>query len=225
MAENGNGTVDTQGLLMAVKVLKASLGDREGGRELLLPLAGQLPRLQVIWVDSGYAGDPFKHGVKQHLGVRLEMAKHRWTGLRGCGSQKEQPSIGSRSCPRAFISFPGDGWWNAPTLGSRTAADSLAILRARIRAARLLFTLLCPGSWSPGWLALTPKLLLSTHFLSRLLCPDGKKAAHLPALSETLKGQHLAEGCGNRRNRSHRALEQYTSAALSSFCSQNSFFL
>ncbi len=34
--------VDTQGLLMSVKVLEASLGDREGGKEVLLPLAGKL---------------------------------------------------------------------------------------------------------------------------------------------------------------------------------------
>lgn len=68
---------------MAVNLLEADLGDREGGRVLLLPLAGQLPRLQVIWVDSGYAGDPFKQWVKQHLGIRLEMVKRRWTGMRG----------------------------------------------------------------------------------------------------------------------------------------------
>jgi putative transposase len=68
---------------MSVKVLSAEPDDREGGRELLLPLVGKLPRLQVIWVDSGYAGAPFKHWVKEHLGVRLEMVNHPWTGLRG----------------------------------------------------------------------------------------------------------------------------------------------
>src|SRR6266851_9095539 len=60
--------VDTQGLLMSVKVLEASLGDREGGRELLLALVGTLPRLQVIWVDSGYAGEPFSNGSRNTLG-------------------------------------------------------------------------------------------------------------------------------------------------------------
>jgi IS1 family transposase len=39
------------------------------------------------------------------------------------------------------------------------------------------------------------------------------------------EGQHTAEGCGNGRNRSRRTLEHYTSAALGSFCSQNSFML
>ncbi|MGI0134638.1 MAG: transposase [Candidatus Micrarchaeaceae archaeon] len=45
--------VDTQGVLMSVKVLAADLGDRDGGKVLLLPLVGKLPRLQVIWADSG----------------------------------------------------------------------------------------------------------------------------------------------------------------------------
>src|SRR5689334_8863333 len=46
--------VDTQGLLLSVKVLAADIGDREGGKVLLTPLAGHLPRLQLIWGDSGY---------------------------------------------------------------------------------------------------------------------------------------------------------------------------
>jgi len=75
--------VDTQGLLMSVKVLAADIADREGGKRLLTPLVGKLPRLQVIWADSGYAGDPFKQWVKDHLGVHLEIVKHAWTGIRG----------------------------------------------------------------------------------------------------------------------------------------------
>jgi hypothetical protein len=35
-------------------VLGADIGDREGGKELLHPLVGKLPRLQLIWGDSGY---------------------------------------------------------------------------------------------------------------------------------------------------------------------------
>jgi putative transposase len=75
--------VDTQGLVLSVKVLAANSTDREGGKQLLAPLVGMLPRLQVIWADSGYIGDPFKRWVKEHLGVRLEIVKHAWTGIRG----------------------------------------------------------------------------------------------------------------------------------------------
>jgi hypothetical protein len=46
--------VETQGLLLAVKVLAADLTDREGARTLLTPLVGKMPRLQLIWADSGY---------------------------------------------------------------------------------------------------------------------------------------------------------------------------
>lgn len=94
--------VDTQGLLMSVKVLEASLGDREGGCELLVPLIGKLPRLQVIWVDSGYAGDPFKQWVQQHLGVRLELVKHRWTGLRGVWAPEGAPIDWDKILPKGF---------------------------------------------------------------------------------------------------------------------------
>src|SRR5215472_537533 len=75
--------VDTQGLLLGVKVLAAEIRDRAGSQVLLTALRGSLPRLHVIWGDSGYAGEPFEHWVKHHLGVRFEIVKHPWTGLRG----------------------------------------------------------------------------------------------------------------------------------------------
>jgi len=75
--------VDTQGLLLCVKVLAADIRDRAAGQVLLTALVGKLPRLQVIWGDSGYAGEPFEQWVTHHLGVRLEIVKHPWTSLRG----------------------------------------------------------------------------------------------------------------------------------------------
>lgn len=98
--------MDTQGLLLAVKVLEASLGDREGGYALLLPLAGKLPRLQLIWVDSGYAGEPFKHWVKEHLGVRVEIVKHRWTGLRGVWAPEGVEIDWDTVLPKGFHVLP-----------------------------------------------------------------------------------------------------------------------
>jgi putative transposase len=75
--------VDTLGLVMSVKVLAADITDREGGKVLLTALKTSLPRLQLIWADSGYAGNPFKQWVKEHLGVGLQIVKHAWTGIRG----------------------------------------------------------------------------------------------------------------------------------------------
>jgi putative transposase len=75
--------VDTQGLLMSVKVLIADLGDQDGGKVLLLPLVGTLPRLQLIWAESGYNGASFEQWVKEALNVRLEIVNHSWTGIKG----------------------------------------------------------------------------------------------------------------------------------------------
>lgn len=69
--------------MISVKVITAHIDEREGGKVLLLPLAGKLPRLQLIWVDSGYAGRPFEQWVKDRLGVRVEVVNHPWTGIRG----------------------------------------------------------------------------------------------------------------------------------------------
>jgi|SRR5579859_6910827 len=48
--------VDTFGLLLAVIVLPANVGDREGLVQLLSRYRWFLPRLRVIWADGGYDG-------------------------------------------------------------------------------------------------------------------------------------------------------------------------
>jgi putative transposase len=105
-AANGNGTVDTQGLLITVKVLAADLGDREGGKELLQPLAGKLPRLQVIWAESGYAGAPFKHWVKDALQVRLAIVDHPWTGIRAVWVKEGEEVDWDQIIPKGFHILP-----------------------------------------------------------------------------------------------------------------------
>jgi putative transposase len=98
--------VDTQGLLNSVKVLAADIADREGGKELLLPLVGKLPRLQLIWADSGYAGEPFRQWVKEHLGVRLEIVNHPWTGMRGVWAQEGAVIDWDKIMPKGFHVLP-----------------------------------------------------------------------------------------------------------------------
>jgi putative transposase len=94
--------VDTQGLLLGVKVLAADIRDRAGGQVLLTALVGSLPRLQVIWGDSGYAGEPFEQWVKDHLGVRFEIVKHPWTGLRGVWAPEGAIIDWDKIMPRGF---------------------------------------------------------------------------------------------------------------------------
>lgn len=48
--------VDTQGLLLAVKVHPADNQDRDGAKLVLPRLLGRFPRLERIWADGAYAG-------------------------------------------------------------------------------------------------------------------------------------------------------------------------
>jgi putative transposase len=98
--------VDTQGLLICVKVLAADMRDRAGGKVLLQPLAGKMPRLQVIWADSGYAGEPFTYWVKDHLGVRLDIVNHPWTGLRGVWVKEGMEVDWDQIIPKGFHVLP-----------------------------------------------------------------------------------------------------------------------
>jgi putative transposase len=48
--------VDTLGLLLSVDVTPANTSDQEGARRLLTGLQPLMPRLELIWADSGYRG-------------------------------------------------------------------------------------------------------------------------------------------------------------------------
>ena len=48
--------VDTLGLILAAVVHAADIQDRDGGRLTLERMRDRYPRLQLIWADSGYAG-------------------------------------------------------------------------------------------------------------------------------------------------------------------------
>jgi len=98
--------VDTQGLLMAVKVLAANITDREGGKVLLTTLVGNLPRLQLMWADSAYQGT-FEQWVKEHLdGVRLEIVNHPWTGIKGTWAPIGTKVDWDKIIPRGFHLLP-----------------------------------------------------------------------------------------------------------------------
>ncbi|MEW6499470.1 MAG: IS5 family transposase, partial [Cyanobacteriota bacterium] len=58
--------VDTLGLLIAVRVVAASVPEREGAKQLLLTLHQErhrVPHLARIWVDGGFSGEDFLHWV------------------------------------------------------------------------------------------------------------------------------------------------------------------
>ena len=60
--------VDTNGWIVHVLVHEANLQDHHGGRLLLAPLGGCLPRLKLIWADSAYKKGGFSEWVKATLG-------------------------------------------------------------------------------------------------------------------------------------------------------------
>lgn len=59
-------TVDTLGLVLRVLVTAASLGERSGGKQVLLrvkQMDNGTSRLHTFWVDGGFDGEPFMRWV------------------------------------------------------------------------------------------------------------------------------------------------------------------
>ncbi|AUB35997.1 Transposase (plasmid) [Nostoc flagelliforme CCNUN1] len=59
-------TVDTLGLVLRVLITAASVGEREGGKQVLKKVKQMEPsllRLHTIWVDAGFDGNPFMQWV------------------------------------------------------------------------------------------------------------------------------------------------------------------
>jgi putative transposase len=74
--------VDTQGHLLAVKVLAADPSDQEGAKRLLEPVANKFPSIQVMWGDSHYGGELIDW-VKEHLGWTVQTVKRPKVPKRG----------------------------------------------------------------------------------------------------------------------------------------------
>lgn len=77
-AKSTNGSkrhllVDTLGLILAVVVSPANLGERKGLVRLLQRARHQLPRLHHIWLDKGYRGSSFAKRMLLAFAVVLEI--------------------------------------------------------------------------------------------------------------------------------------------------------
>ena len=81
--------VDTTGLIVGLLVHEANIQDHQGGKPLLEPLSGCLPRLSLIWADSAYKKGGFVEWVKETLGWQVEIVEHPWSGLRGVWAPKD----------------------------------------------------------------------------------------------------------------------------------------
>src|ERR687896_1845563 len=70
--------VDTQGLVLEVRVHSAQIQDREGIKLLLDPSSpDRLPRLSHLWLDAGYTGQDKGAGwIESVLGWSAEIVRH-----------------------------------------------------------------------------------------------------------------------------------------------------
>jgi putative transposase len=70
--------VDTNGLILKVRVHAADLQDRDGARLVLDQIDEPLSALELIWADGGYAGDKLQSWLQTRFGprpLRLEIVR------------------------------------------------------------------------------------------------------------------------------------------------------
>jgi transposase len=108
--------VDTQGNLLAIKVLSAEGSDQQGGRVLLAPLKELFPRLKLIWGDSHYGGT-FLVWVKELLGWVVQTIHALTVPKRGLlvpeGEEVEWDTLfpkGFRPQPRRWVIERSFSW-------------------------------------------------------------------------------------------------------------------
>jgi transposase len=99
--------VDTQGLMLALKVHAANISDRDGAPLLLAGMPEHYPHIRKLWTDSGYNGR-FRTWATEHLADwDVEIVKHWWTGIKGVwvGPGQEPPTIpsGFHVLPKRWI--------------------------------------------------------------------------------------------------------------------------
>src|SRR5258708_32275491 len=67
--------VDTLGLLMKVLGTEANIGEREGAEWVLTAVKGHFPRLKLVGVDGGVAGEAFETRMNKECLVKIEVGK------------------------------------------------------------------------------------------------------------------------------------------------------
>ena len=104
--------VDTEGLLLTVRVHPADETDAEGAKPLLRRARPGLPPAGAVWVDGGYKRR-FVEWVEAELGWRVEVVQHPDAGVRYVWVAR----AGAPTLPAGFRVLHGAGWWSAPSPG------------------------------------------------------------------------------------------------------------
>ena len=103
--------VDTMGLLLRVVVHPANVTDRQGVKQVLTGVHERFPRLQRIWADGGYRGEPVTW-LAAHEGIAMaivqrEVQEYRiWPNARPIRMR-----IGFQPLPRRWVVERTFGWW------------------------------------------------------------------------------------------------------------------
>jgi len=97
--------IDTQGYLLAIKVLAANRSDAEGARALLEPLKDHLPRIRKLWGDSHYGGELLRW-LREHLGWTGEIVKRIKAPARGLLVEEREEIDWEKRFPSGFQPLP-----------------------------------------------------------------------------------------------------------------------
>jgi putative transposase len=114
--------VDTNGLVLTVRVHGADLHDCDGGRQLLAEDSRpELSRMELVWADGAYTTAGFSEWVKLELGWRVEVPHHRERQLWRYGLE-EKPS-GFQVLPRRWVVRGLSRGWDKREGWPRTTSD------------------------------------------------------------------------------------------------------
>lgn len=94
---------DTQGWLLTVRVHSADQPDCVAAQEVLEPLVGCMPRLEIIWADMGYISNALADWTKKNLNATLTILKHPWQGRQTRVAFEHAPDPPVIEKPRGFV--------------------------------------------------------------------------------------------------------------------------
>ena len=102
---------DTEGLPVRVAVLPADMTDREGAKVLLKGPREDMSRMQLMWVDQGYSGRPFREWVLDECGWQVEVVekppKRFWVPA---GTEPPEVKSGFQVLPRRWVAERTFAW-------------------------------------------------------------------------------------------------------------------
>jgi putative transposase len=148
-----NLLVDTQGNLLAVKVLGAHHSDQEGAKRMLTPLKDAFPRMKLLWGDSHYGGT-FIGWLRWNVGWTMQTVRALTVPKRGLlvpeGTEVDWDKLfppGFRPLPRRWVVERTISWI---TRWRRLARDHEGLPQSseafiKLSAVRRMVSLLVPA--------------------------------------------------------------------------------